>query len=145
MLTVHHLENSRSQRILWLLEELRIPYDIKIYKRDKNYLAPPELKKIHPLGKAPIIVTAEGEVIAETGAIMDYILHAYDGMGLVPGAKTRARTHFTYWMFYAEGSAMTPLLLKLIVERIRSRSPWFAKPVSTRIANTIEDTLCGQT
>ena len=141
MITVHHLDNSRSQRVLWLLEELRIPYDVKHYKRDKNMLAPPELKKIHPLGKAPIITTSDGQVIAETGAIMDFILNAYDGMGLVPGAKTRSRTHFTYWMFYAEGSAMTPLLLKLIVERIRAKSPWFAKPVARKIADTIEDTL----
>lgn len=141
MITVHHLENSRSQRVLWLLEELRVPYDIVHYKRGKNLLAPPELKKIHPLGKAPIITTSDGEVIAETGAIMDYILNCYDGMGLVPGPKTRARTAFTYWMFYAEGSAMTPLLLKLVSQRIRTQAPWFAKPVANGIARALERVL----
>ncbi len=141
MLTVHHLENSRSQRVLWLLEELRVPYDLKIYKRDANLLAPAQLKKIHPLGKAPIIVTQDGQAIAETGAIMDYVLHEYEGLGLVPSAKTRSRTQFTYWMFYAEGSAMTPLLLKLIADRIRAKTPWFARPVASRIADTLEATL----
>lgn len=141
MLTVHHLENSRSQRVLWLLEELRVPYDIKIYKRDANYLAPSELKKIHPLGKAPVIVTSEGEVVAETGAIMDYILHTYDGTGLIPQPKTRARNAFTYWMFYAEGSAMQPLLLKLVVDRIRTKTPLLARPIASRIADKIEELM----
>lgn len=141
MLTVHHLENSRSQRVLWLLEELRVTYDIKVYKRDANYLAPPELKKIHPLGKAPVIVTDDGEVVAETGAIMDYILHTYDGTGLIPQPKTKARNAFTYWMFYAEGSAMQPLLLKLLVERIRTKTPLLARPIASRIADKIEDLM----
>ncbi len=141
MLTVHHLENSRSQRVLWLLEELRVPYDVKHYKRDANYLAPTELKKIHPLGKAPVIVTDDGEVIAETGAIMDYILHTYDGTGLIPQPKTRARNAFTYWMFYAEGSAMQPLLLKLVVDRIRTKTPLLARPIASRIAEKIEDVM----
>lgn len=141
MLTVHHLENSRSQRVLWLLEELRVPYDVKVYKRDANLLAPAELKKIHPLGKAPILVTEDGQAIAETGAIMDYVINTYEGLGLVPNPKTRAKTQFTYWMFYAEGSAMTPLLLKLISDRIRSKAPWFARPVAVRIADTLEATL----
>jgi glutathione S-transferase len=141
VLTVHHLENSRSQRVLWLLEELRVPYDVKIYKRDANYLAPTELKKIHPLGKAPVIVTSEGEVVAETGAIMDYILHTYDGTGLIPQPKTKARNAFTYWMFYAEGSAMQPLLLKLVVERIRSKTPLLARPIASRIADKIEELM----
>lgn len=141
MLTVHHLENSRSQRVLWLLEELRVPYDVKRYKRDANYLAPTELKKIHPLGKAPVIVTDDGEVVAETGAIMDYILHTYDGTGLIPQPKTRARNAFTYWMFYAEGSAMQPLLLKLVVDRIRTKTPLLARPIASRIAEKIEDLM----
>lgn len=141
MLTVHHLEHSRSQRVLWLLEELRIPYDVKYYRRDRNYMAPPELKKIHPLGKAPVIVTSDGEVIAETGAIMDYILHNFDGTGLIPQPKTKARNAFTYWMFYAEGSAMQPLLLRIVTDRIRSQSPWFAKPAALKIADKIEDLL----
>ncbi len=141
MLTVHHLENSRSQRVLWLLEELRVPYDIKVYKRDANYLAPPELKAIHPLGKAPVIVTGDGEVVAETGAIMDYILHTYDGTGLIPQPKTKARNAFTYWMFYAEGSAMQPLLLKLVVDRIRTKTPLLARPIASRIADKIEELM----
>jgi glutathione S-transferase len=141
VLTVHHLENSRSQRVLWLLEELRVPYDVKIYKRDANYLAPTDLKKIHPLGKAPVIVTSDGEVVAETGAIMDFILHAYDGTGMIPQPKTKARNAFTYWMFYAEGSAMQPLLLKLVVERIRSKTPLLARPIASRIADKIEELM----
>lgn len=141
MLTVHHLENSRSQRVLWLLEELRVPYDVKVYKRDANYLAPPELKAIHPLGKAPVVVTSEGEVVAETGAIMDYILHTYDGTGLIPQPKTRARNAFTYWMFYAEGSAMQPLLLRLVVNRIRTKTPLLARPIASRIADKIEELM----
>ena len=140
MITVHHLDNSRSQRILWLLEELELPYEIKAYRRGKDMLAPPELKAIHPLGKAPVI-TDDGHVIAETGAIIDYVLTRYGACRLMPGDETEARLSYTYWMYYAEGSAMTPLLLKLVTNSIRSRAPWPIKPIATAIAKSIDAKL----
>ena len=140
MITVHHLDNSRSQRILWLLEELGVAYDIKPYKRAKNLLAPPELKAIHPLGKSPVI-SDNGRVIAETGAIMDYVLTNYGGGRLVPQAGTEARLDYTYWMYAAEGTFMTPLLLKLVAEGMRQRTPWPVKPVAWAIAGSLEKTL----
>ncbi len=138
MITVHHLENSRSQRILWLLEELQVPYDVKFYKRDKQLLAPPELRAVHPLGKSPII-TDGGRAIAETGAIMEYLLSAHGG-GLVP-TDPDDRLNYIYWMYAAEGTFMTPLLLKLIAEGIRRRTPWPVKPVGWAIAGTLDKTL----
>lgn len=140
MITVHHLDNSRSQRILWLLEELELPYEIKTYKRGKDMLAPPELKAIHPLGKAPVITDGK-RVIAETGAIMDYLLTNYNDGQLIPPAGTEARFSYTYWMYYAEGSAMTPLLLKLVTASIRKRAPWPIKPIAAGIANSIDAKL----
>ncbi len=140
MITVHHLDNSRSQRVLWLLEELGVPYEIKFYKRDKRMLAPPELKAIHPLGKSPVI-TDSLRTIAETGAIMDYLVTTYGAGHLIPPAGTEDRFSYTYWMYYAEGSAMTPLLLKLIASNIRKRTPFLAKPIGNGIARTLENTL----
>ena len=139
MITVHHLNNSRSQRVLWLLDELGVPYDVKRYERDsKTMLAPPELKAIHPLGKSPVIT--DGKItVAESGAIMEYLLDAYgkgqDASGLRPPAGTPERLRFTYWMHYAEGSAMTPLLLALIFGRLpKAPMPFFVKPVAKGIA-----------
>ena len=140
MITVHHLDNSRSQRILWLLEELDLPYEIKAYKRGKVMLAPPELKAIHPLGKAPVI-TDDGRVVAETGAIMDYLLSTYGAGRLVPPAGTEERLSYTYWMYYAEGSAMTPLLLKLVTTSLRTRAPWLIRPIASAIAKSIDAKL----
>ena len=119
MLTVHHLNNSRSQRVLWLLEELGVPYEIKRYERDpKTMLAPPELRAVHPLGKSPVITDA-GQTIAESGAIIEYLVDKYgEGSGLKPAAGTPERLRYTYWLHYAEGSAMPPLLLKLVFGRI---------------------------
>lgn len=140
MITVHHLDNSRSQRILWLLEELGLPYDIKKYKRDKRMLSPPELKAVHPLGKSPVI--SDGmRTIAETGAIIDYLISTYGAGKLIPPAGTEDRFSYTYWMYYAEGSAMTPLLLKLITSQIRKRSPLILLPIASGIAGTLEKTL----
>lgn len=140
MITVHHLDNSRSQRILWLLEELSLPYAIKAYKRGKDMLAPPQLKAVHPLGKAPVI--ADGAlVVAETGAIMDYILMTYGQGKLMPVIGTEARFQYTYWMHHAEGTAMTPLLLKLVTGAIRSQAPWLVKTVANRIADSIDAKL----
>lgn len=118
-LIVHHLENSRSQRILWLLEELGLPYDIVRYERDKTtMLAPPELKKIHPLGKSPVLQdTAADEVIIETGAIVDYIVELADGR-LGPPAHRADTLRYRQYLHYAEGSMMPPLLLLLVLNRI---------------------------
>ncbi|CAM3198414.1 glutathione S-transferase [Asticcacaulis taihuensis] len=140
MITVHHLDNSRSQRILWLLEELGLPYEVKAYKRGKDMLAPPELKAVHRLGKAPVI-TDGALVVAETGAIIDYILTTYGHGRLMPVIGTEARFHYTYWMHHAEGTAMTPLLLKLVTSAIRNQAPWLIKPVANRIADSIDAAL----
>src|SRR5271154_2828381 len=111
MLTVHHLNNSRSQRVLWLLEELGVPYEIKKYQRDpQTMLAPESLRAVHPLGKSPVI-TDDGLTLAETRAIIEYLLERYGQGRLVPPAGTDERRRFTYWLHFAEGSAMPPLLL----------------------------------
>lgn len=118
MIEVHHLNNSRSHRVLWLLEELLVPYEVVRYERDpQTMLAPPALKKIHPLGKSPVI--RDGDlVIAESGAILEYLLHAYSGHKLIPPQDTRAHLRYLYWFHFAEGSAMPPLLLKLYLSRL---------------------------
>jgi glutathione S-transferase len=136
MIIVHHLNNSRSQRVLWLLEELGVPYEIQKYQRDaKTMLAPPELIRIHPLGKSPVI-TDDGITVAESGAIIEYLLETYGGGRLVPPPGTEERRRFRYWLHFAEGSAMPPLLLKLIFDRIGSGQgmPFFAKPIGKGIA-----------
>ena len=137
MITVHHLENSRSQRILWLLEELGLPYEIKTYKRDKEtLLAPPELKAVHPLGKSPVI-TDNGTVIAESAVIIDYLVNKY-GQGKLKPKSEEELLRYTYWLHYAEGSAMTPLLMKLVFERIeKSPMPFFVKPIAKGIADQV--------
>ncbi len=134
MITVHHLNNSRSQRVLWLLEELSLPYQVKHYQRDaRTMLAPPELKAIHPLGKSPVI-DDDGVVVAESGNIVGYLVERYDTGRLAPPAGTPQRLRYNYWMHYAEGSAMTPLLLKLIFNRIATAPmPFFVKPVARAI------------
>ena len=110
MITVHHLNNSRSQRVLWLLEELGVPYEVKRYERDPaTMLAPPELRAVHPLGKSPVI-TDDGQTLAESGAIVEYLVNRYDDGRLAPAPGTPERLRFTYWLHYAEGSAMPPLL-----------------------------------
>jgi glutathione S-transferase len=129
MITVHHLNNSRSQRVLWLLEELGLPYEVKRYERDaKTMQAPPELRAIHPLGKSPVIED-EGVIVAETGAIIEYLLSRYPSDALKPAAGTEAARRLTYWIHYAEGSAMTPLLLKLVFSALPARSPALARPL----------------
>jgi len=105
MLTVHHLNNSRSQRVLWLLEELGVPYEIVRYQRQPDMRAPDELRAIHPLGKSPVI-TDQGHTIAESGAIAEYLIGAYGNGRLIPPPDTPARLRYTYWLHYAEGSAM---------------------------------------
>ncbi len=141
MLTVHHLENSRSQRVLWLLEELEVPYEVVRYARDpKTMLAPPELKKIFPLGKSPVIV--DGAVtVAETGAIIEYILEQYGKGRLIPPAGSPERRQFTFWLHYAEGSAMPWLLLKLVFLRMPAGAPWLLRPLVKGIADTVQKTF----
>ncbi|WP_428484098.1 glutathione S-transferase family protein [Rhodopila sp.] len=118
MITVHHLNDSRSQRILWLLEELAIPYEIKRYQRNpQTRFAPPELKAVHPLGKSPVIID-DGRTIIESGAIIDYIIRRHGGGRLQPDPATPAYDDYMQWLHFAEGSAMLPLLLKLYVSRL---------------------------
>ena len=133
MITVHHLNNSRSQRVLWLLEELEVPYVIKAYTRDlSTNLAPPELKAVHPLGKSPVI-DDDGRVVTESGAITDYIIRRHGGGRLAP--KPGSDTHETYleWLHFAEGSAMTPFLIALYTGRLGEA----AAPLQPRIQEQI--------
>ncbi|ATU71822.1 Glutathione S-transferase 3 [Gluconacetobacter sp. SXCC-1] len=136
MLTVHHLDNSRSQRVLWLLEELELPYDIHFYSRDpKTMQAPQSLRRIHPLGKAPVLTDTDGDVtLAESGAIIEYVLARYGHGRLEPAHGTPAHTRFIYWLHYAEGSAMPPLLLKLVLGLLPGRVPWPLRPFAALIA-----------
>ncbi|MBT9598122.1 MAG: glutathione S-transferase [Vitreoscilla sp.] len=138
MITVHHLNNSRSQRVLWLLEELGLPYEIRKYQRDaKTMLAPPELRAVHPLGKSPVITDGDATV-AESGAIIEYLLDCYGEGRLRPAAGTPERLRFTYWLHFAEGSAMGPLLMKLVFNRILTAPmPFFAKPIAKGIARKV--------
>ena len=144
MITVHHLNNSRSQRVLWLLEELGVAYEVKRYERDgKTMLAPAALLAVHPLGKSPVIV--DGTVtVAESGAIVEYLIDRYGGGRLVPPPATPERLRYTYWLHYAEGSAMPPLLLKLIFDRVaNSGAPWPISAVARRIAGTVQNGFIG--
>jgi glutathione S-transferase len=136
MIIVHHLNNSRSQRVLWLLQELGLPYEIVKYERDpQTMLAPASLKKVHPLGKSPVI-TDDGITVAESGAIVEYLVERHGGGRLIPAPGTPERLQYRYWLHFAEGSAMPPLLLKLIFERIKATPmPFFAKPIAKAIAN----------
>lgn len=141
MITVHHLADSRSQRVLWLLEEMGRPYEVKRYERNPaTMLAPPELKAIHPLGKSPVV--DDGAVrVAETGAIVEYLLEGPDGTVLRPTAGTEAGRRYTYWLHYAEGSAMTPLLLKLIFGQLPKRSPGLVRPLVKAISGKAQDSF----
>jgi glutathione S-transferase len=139
VITVHHLENSRSQRILWLLEELGVPYEIKPYRRDpKTGLAPPELLEVHPLGKSPVIT--DGDLtIAESGAIIEYLVERYGNGALVPPRGSPERLRYTYWLHFAEGTAMPPLVMTLVFKRIEhAPMPFFAKPIARGIAQKVQ-------
>ena len=139
MIIVHHLNNSRSQRVLWLLEELGLDYAIKPYQRDpKTMLAPPSLKAVHPLGKSPVITDGDN-TIAESGAIIEYLVQQYGDGRLVPAAGSKDRLHYTYWLHYAEGSAMPPLLMKLVFGRLdRPPMPALLRPLARSIANGVQ-------
>ena len=142
MITVHHLNNSRSQRVLWLLEELELPYEIKHYERDpKTMLAPASLREVHPLGKSPVIT--DGELtLAESGAIIEYLVKRYGNGRLVPTPDTLEHLRYTYWLYYAEGSAMPPLLLKLVFDQIE-KSPmlFFVRPIARSITNRVKSSF----
>lgn len=141
MIIVHHLENSRSQRVLWLLEELGVDYGVKRYNRDpKTMLAPPELKAIHPLGKSPVIED-NGLIIAETGAIFEYILQTYAAGRLSAPAGTPEARKLTYWLHYAEGSAMPPLLLKLVFMRLPENVPGLLRGLIRKVTGQVEQQL----
>ena len=144
MLTLHHLDHSRSQRVLWLLEELELPYEIKLYTRDRQtMLGPAELKKVHPLGKSPVIT--DGDLtLAESAAILEYLLERYGSGRLAPPVGSPEYLRFRYWMHYAEGSAMPPLLLKLVFDRVASGPmPFFVRPVARAIANGANKAFIG--
>ncbi|MGE6193615.1 MAG: glutathione S-transferase [Gammaproteobacteria bacterium HGW-Gammaproteobacteria-9] len=135
MITVHHLNHSRSHRVLWLMEELELLYELKRYPRDpKTMLAPAELKAVHPLGKSPVIT--DGELtLAESAAILEYLLERYGNGRLAPQSSSAEYRRFRYWMHYAEGSAMPPMLLKLVFDRVATGPmPFFIRPVARAIA-----------
>lgn len=137
MITVHHLNNSRSQRVLWLLEELGVPYEIRHYQRDaKTMLAPPALREVHPLGKSPVITDGD-QVVAESGAIIEYLCRAYGNDSIVPTGNRQAMLDYSYFLHYAEGSAMPLFVMKLVFSEIPRRPmPFFVRPIARA--------LCGQ-
>ncbi len=140
MITVHYLEKSRAHRVLWLLEELGVEYDVRTYRRTREFRAPESLKAIHPLGKSPVIED-DGRVIAESGAIMEYLVDTYGADTLRPPARTEERLRYTYWMHYAEGSAMPLLVMKLIFSSLPSRMPFFLRPVARMISKGVGERL----
>ena len=135
MLTLHHLNDSRSQRILWLFEELGVPYEMKKYQRnEQTRLAPPELKDVHPLGKSPVIT--DGDLtIAESGAIVDYVIRRYGKGAMMPEIGSRDYEVYNEWMHYAEGSAMLPLLLQLYVGRLKEAGAPLHPRIDSELAN----------
>jgi glutathione S-transferase len=148
MIVLHHLNNSRSQRVLWLLEELAVPYEIRRYERDPaTMLAPPELRAVHPLGKSPVLTDSGplGDLtLAESGAILEYLIDRYGEGRFIPAAGTRERLRYTFWLHYAEGSAMPPLLMALVFNRIESAPlPFFVRPVAKGIVARVRKQLIG--
>jgi len=137
MIRVHHLETSRSSRLLWLLEELELSYDVVTYKRDpKTIRAPKSMKAVHPLGRAPLL-EIDGHILAESGAIMEYLTEREGKLG---PASVESRRTYQYWLHYAEGSAMTPILVKLLTGGIRHASvPFFMRPIMRIIANRVDN------
>ncbi len=144
MITVHHLENSRSQRVLWLLEELGLRYKVQRYARHpKTMLAPPELAKVHPLGMSPVI-TEGRTTVAESGAIVEYLIDKHGQGRLRPAPGTPEQLRYSYWLHFAEGSLMPPLLLKLVFDKVREAPvPFFVKPVVRGIADKVTAAFIG--
>ena len=154
MIVVHHLNNSRSQRVLWLLEELGLPYEIRHYQRDaKTMLAPPELRAVHPLGKSPVITddragsgagspTQGAVTVAESGAIVEYLIDQYGEGRFKPAIGTPERLRYTYWLHFAEGSLMPPLLMKLVFDEVeKAPMPFFIKPIAKAISGKVKSTF----
>ncbi|MCM2291268.1 glutathione S-transferase [Allorhizobium sp. BGMRC 0089] len=140
MITVHYLENSRAHRILWLLEELGLDYEVKSYARGRDMRAPQRLKAVHPLGKSPVIEDG-GRVYAESGAIMEYLIDTYGRSLLRPEPGTVAHERYRYWLHYAEGSAMPLLLLKLLFSRLPGQMPFFLRPMAGLISKGVTGRL----
>src|ERR1700737_3771655 len=140
MLTVHHLNNSRSQRVLWLLEELGVAYELARYRPQPASAPPAGFAPIHPLGKSPVI-TDHGNTIAESGAIAEYIVDSYGEGRLIPPPRTPERLRYTYWLHYGEGSAMPPLLLKLLFTLMPKRAPALLRPLVRKVCNQALTTL----
>ena len=147
MLVVHHLNDSRSQRVLWLLEELALPYEIRHYQRDATTrLAPPELRAVHPLGKSPVL-TDGAQTVIESGAIVDYLIRRHGGGRLQPATDSAQYDVYQQWLHYAEGSAMLPLMLKLYVGRLGEAGAPLAPRIDSEIANHlgfVEQSLAGR-
>jgi glutathione S-transferase len=139
VITVHHLNNSRSQRVLWLLEELGLEYEVKRYQRNpQTMLAPPELRAVHPLGKSPVVTvkSADGDTtLAESGAIVEHLADRYGAGKLAPAFGSAERVRYLYWLHFAEGTAQPPLLLKLLFDRIKSKAPLLVRPIARAIAD----------
>jgi len=142
MLTVHHLNNSRSQRVLWLLEELEVPYEIKYYQRNPDTMrAPPELMAVHPLGRSPVVTDGD-VVVAETGAVIEYILDTYGNGRMRPAPGTPEARRFTFWLHFAEGSEMSPLLMRLVFDRLeKAPMPFFARPIARALSAKVRSTF----
>ena len=140
MITVHHLENSRSQRVLWMLEELGLSYEVRLYKREPTMQAPASLRAVHPLGKSPVI--SDGEVtMAESGAILEYLVETHGNGRFVPAPGTPERLRYRYFLHYAEGSLMPLLFMKLVFNRLPERVPWAMRPVAKAISSGADQTL----
>ena len=142
MIVVHHLENSRSQRVLWMLEELGLPYEIRLYKRQPSLQAPDELRAVHPLGKSPVITDGD-LVIAESGAILEYLVERYGEGRFVPPAGSPDRLRYRYFLHYAEGSLMPLLFLKIVFMKLPERVPFLMRPVASAISAGADKALLG--
>lgn len=142
MITVHHLEKSRSQRIVWMLEELGLDYEIRPYKREPTMQAPAALRAVHPLGKSPVITDGE-ETLAESGAILEYLVETYGKGRFAPAHGTPERLNYTYFLHYAEGSLMPLLFMKLVFNRLPERVPWLIRPVARMISAGADKQLLG--
>ncbi|NIY49527.1 glutathione S-transferase family protein [Cedecea colo] len=138
MIIVHHLNNSRSQRVLWMLEELELPYQIVRYQREPTMLAPEALKKVHPLGKSPVLED-NGNIIAESGAILEYLQETYDNESRLKPIAAQDKLQYRFWLHYAEGSLMPLLMMKLVFGRLgKAPVPWLLRPVGKALGQGIQ-------
>jgi len=142
MIVVHHLNNSRSQRVLWMLEELGLDYEVKRYQREPSMQAPASLRAVHPLGKSPVITDGD-KTLAESGAILEYLNETYGGGRFSPLPGTPERLRYIYFLHYAEGSLMPLLFMKLVFNRLPERVPWAMRPVARMISAGADKALLG--